>query len=160
MTPFTEQQTSRVYLKQVSPWALKQLIDFAYIGCLKLTITTVQDVFVAANLLDYPLAVHACVEFMQQHIDITNCLGVQLLAETYNFPVMAETARKMAVDNFTRYLISFIKGCLFILIVDFSWLCKTCFRLIDESSEWASLPFSSVAAYLQSDDLDVRSERV
>lgn len=132
--PLSEQKTSRVYIKQISPWSLKHLIDFAYTGSLVLSTQTVQDLFLAANLLDYPLAVEACILFMKRHLDITNCLGVQLLAETYDFPALAETARKVAVDNFTR--------------------------LVQESPEWLSLPFASVAAYLASEDLDVRSEQV
>ncbi|BHF69111.1 hypothetical protein SprV_0301215300 [Sparganum proliferum] len=132
--PLSEQKTSRVYIKQISPWSLKHLIDFAYTGSLALSTQTVQDVFLAANLLDYPLAVEACILFMKRHLDISNCLGVQLLAEAYEFPALAEAARKVAVDNFTR--------------------------LVQESTEWLSLPFASVAAYLASEDLDVRSEQV
>ncbi|VDK85430.1 unnamed protein product [Dibothriocephalus latus] len=100
--PLSEQKTSRVYIKQISPWSLKHLIDFAYTGSLTVSTQTVQDVFLAANLLDYPLAVEACILFMERHLDITNCLGVQMLAEAYDFPALAETARKIAVDNFTR----------------------------------------------------------
>lgn len=101
MTPFSEQQTSRVNLKQISPWALRHLIDFAYTGRLTLSTAVVQDLFVAANLLDYPLAVEACIDFMQSHLHISNCLGVQLLAEVYQIPDLAKSARTLAVENFS-----------------------------------------------------------
>lgn len=101
MTPFSEQQTSRVNLKQISPWALRHLIDFAYTGRLTLSIAEVQDLFVAANLLDYPLAVEACIDFMKRHLHVSNCLGVQLLAEAYEIHDLAKSARALAVENFS-----------------------------------------------------------
>lgn len=100
-TPFSEQKTSRVNLDQISPWALRRLIDFAYTGHLALSTSVVQDVFLAANLLDFSLAVEASIDFMKMHLDISNCLGVQRLAETYELPDLAESARAMAVENFS-----------------------------------------------------------
>lgn len=101
LAPFSEQKTSRVNLKQVSPWVLRHLIDFAYTGRLALSTTVVQDIFIGANFLDYPLAVEACIDFMKKHLHVSNCLGVQLLAEVYEFPDLAKSARIMAVENFS-----------------------------------------------------------
>ncbi|CDS39396.1 ectoderm neural cortex protein 1 [Echinococcus multilocularis] len=138
LTPFAEQQTSRVNLKQVSPWVLRHLIDFAYTGRLALNTTVVQDIFVGANFLDYPLAVEACIDFMKKHLHVSNCLGVQLLAEVYEFPDLAKSARIMAVENFSTLVNP------------------------DEPmiGEWLQLPLKSVESYLSADDLEVRSERV
>ncbi|KAL5965773.1 Kelch-like protein 38 [Taenia solium] len=138
LTPFSEQQTSRVNLKQVSPWVLRHLIDFAYTGRLALSTAVVQDIFVGANFLDYPLAVEACIDFMKQHLQVSNCLGVQLLAEIYEFPDLARSARIMAVENFSTLVNP------------------------EESAmgEWLQLPLKSVESYLSADDLEVRSEQV
>ncbi|VDL18275.1 unnamed protein product [Hymenolepis diminuta] len=138
MTPFSEQRTSRVNLKQISPWALRHLIDFAYTGRLTLSTTVVQDLFVAANLLDYPLAVKACIDFMQRHLHISNCLGVQLLAEVYELHDLAKSARTLAVENFST-LVNPEES---------------------TSEEWLQLPLKSVESYLCADDLEVRSEKV
>ncbi|VDN97487.1 unnamed protein product [Rodentolepis nana] len=137
MTPFSEQQTSRVNLKQVSPWALRYLINFAYTGRLTLSTAVVQDLFVAANLLDYPLAVEACVDFMKRHLHISNCLGVQLLAEVYELHDLAKSARTLALENFSTLVNA------------------------EESTldEWLQLPLKSVESYLSADDLEVRSEK-
>ncbi|VDD83768.1 unnamed protein product [Mesocestoides corti] len=137
LTPFSEQRTSRVNLKQISPWALRHLIDFAYTGYLSLSTTVVQDIFIAATLLDYPLAVDACIKFMEEHLHVSNCLGVQLLAETYDFPDLVKSARSIAVKNFSS-LVS---------------------RDASTSGEWLRLPLNSVESYLSADDLEVRSEQ-
>nr|CDS34429.1 ectoderm neural cortex protein 1 [Hymenolepis microstoma] len=138
MTPFSEQQTSRVNLKQISPWALRYLLDFAYTGRLTLSTAVVQDLFVAANLLDYPLAVNACIDFMKRHLHVSNCLGVQLLAEAYELHDLAKSARTLAVENFST-LVNPGESTL---------------------EEWLQLPLKSVESYLCSDDLEVRSEKV
>ncbi|KAF6775821.1 hypothetical protein AHF37_04219 [Paragonimus kellicotti] len=132
-SPYKEQQTSHVLLEHVSPWAVRRLLDFAYLGVLELSTTTVQDVFNAASLLDYPIAMKACIRFMEQHLDITNCLGVEALAELHGLTNLGRTARKMAVENFST--------------------------LVLESNEWGLLPLSSVISYVSSDDLDVPSEQ-
>ncbi|KAA3671748.1 kelch-like protein 17 (actinfilin) [Paragonimus westermani] len=132
-SPYKEQQTSHVLLEHVSPWAVRRLLDFAYLGVLELSTTTVQDVFNAASLLDYPIAMKACIRFMEQHLDITNCLGVEALAELHGLTNLGRAARKMAVENFAT--------------------------LVLESNEWGLLPLSSVVSYVSSDDLDVPSEQ-
>ncbi|GAA34223.2 kelch-like protein 5 [Clonorchis sinensis] len=132
-SPYKEQQTSHVLLEHVSPWAVRRLLDFAYLGVMELSETTVQDVFTAASLLDYPIAMKACVQFMEQHLDITNCLGVESLAELHGLTSLGKTARKMTIENFST--------------------------LVTESSEWPALPFSTILSYISSDDLDVPSEQ-
>ncbi|KAF8566692.1 hypothetical protein P879_01329 [Paragonimus westermani] len=132
-SPYKEQQTSHVLLEHVSPWAVRRLLDFAYLGVLELSTTTVQDVFNVASLLDYPIAMKACIRFMEQHLDITNCLGVEALAELHGLTNLGKAARKMAVENFAT--------------------------LVLESNEWGLLPLSSVISYVSSDDLDVPSEQ-
>ncbi|CAH8873805.1 unnamed protein product [Trichobilharzia szidati] len=132
-SPYKEQQTSRVTLDYISPWALRRLLDFVYLGILEITEATVQDVFLAASLLDYPVAVKACVEFMKSHLDITNCLGIEALAEMHNLTDLAQSSHKLAVENFSSLLL--------------------------ESSEWVTLPISTVISYISSDELDVPSEQ-
>ncbi|VDO98803.1 unnamed protein product [Schistosoma mattheei] len=101
-SPYKEQQTSRVKLDYISPWALRRLLDFAYLGCLEITEATVQDIFLAASLLDYPIAIKYCVEFMKSHLDVTNCLGIEALAEMHNITDLAQSSHKLAVENFSR----------------------------------------------------------
>ncbi|CAH8656777.1 unnamed protein product [Heterobilharzia americana] len=132
-SPYKEQQTSRVTLDYISPWALRRLLDFVYLGILEITEATVQDVFLAASLLDYPVAVKACVEFMKSHLDITNCLGIEALAEMHNLTDLAQSSHKLAVENFSSLLL--------------------------ESNEWVTLPISTVISYISSDELDVPSEQ-
>ncbi|TGZ47245.1 hypothetical protein CRM22_011054 [Opisthorchis felineus] len=132
-SPYKEQQTSHVLLEHVSPWAVRRLLDFAYLGVMELSETTVQDVFTAASLLDYPIAMKACVQFMEQHLDLTNCLGVESLAELHGLTSLGKAARKMTIENFST--------------------------LVAESSEWPVLPFSTILSYISSDDLDVPSEQ-
>ncbi|KAH8864252.1 Kelch-like protein 1 [Schistosoma japonicum] len=132
-SPYREQQTSRVKLDYISPWALRRLLDFAYLGCLEITETTVQDVFLAASLLDYPIAVKYCVDFMKNHLDVTNCLGIEALAEMHNLTDLAQSSHKLAVENFSSLLM--------------------------ESNEWTNLPISTVISYVSSDNLDVPSEQ-
>ncbi|CAH8677462.1 unnamed protein product [Schistosoma rodhaini] len=132
-SPYKEQQTSRVKLDYISPWALRRLLDFAYLGCLEITEATVQDIFLAASLLDYPIAIKYCVEFMKSHLDVTNCLGIEALAEMHNITDLAQSSHKLAVENFSS--------------------------LLRESNEWTNLPISTVISYISSDDLDVPSEQ-
>ncbi|CAH8580196.1 unnamed protein product [Schistosoma turkestanicum] len=133
-SPYKEQQTSRVTLNYISPWSLRRLLDFSYLGCLEITEATVQDIFLAASLLDYPIAIKHCVDFMKSHLDVTNCLGIEALAEMHNLTDLAQSSHKLAVENFSS--------------------------LLRESNEWTNLSISTVISYISSDDLDVPSEQV
>lgn len=101
-SPYKEQQTSHVVLDHISPWTLRLLLDFAYLGVLDISTSTVQDVFTAASLLDYQLAVKICVRFMEMHLVTTNCLGIESLAQMHGLTDLEFSAHKVALENFSR----------------------------------------------------------
>lgn len=80
----------------------KTLINFAYTSQLTITDSNVQNLFLAADLLQFKWAKDSCVQFIMQQIDIANCLGVRALAERHSCKAMYEAATRYVMENFIK----------------------------------------------------------
>ena len=86
-----------VQIKGMSGDVLSSLIDFAYTGVLTVTVENVQDTLAAASLLQIKQAQEVCCEFLKNHLDVSNCLGVKNFAEVNGCTQLSEV-----VDSFAR----------------------------------------------------------
>lgn len=86
-----------VEIKGMSGDVLSNLIDFAYTGVLTVTVENVQDTLAAASLLQMKQAQEVCCEFLKDHLDVSNCLGVKNFAEVNGCTQLSEV-----VDSFAR----------------------------------------------------------
>ena len=76
------------------------LVNFAYTAQLTITDSSVQNLFLAADLLQFKWVRDSCVQFIMQQIDITNCLGVRALADRHSCKAMYEAATRYVIENF------------------------------------------------------------
>jgi hypothetical protein len=78
-----EATQSQVPLNGVEAPMIKALIDFAYTSEITITKHNVQNMLSAANLLEILPVRDACCQFMEKHMDASNCVGIHCFAETH-----------------------------------------------------------------------------
>lgn len=98
----SERNQATVEIKGVDFYSVQMLIQFSYTSQLTITDSSVQNLFLAADLLQFKWAKDSCVQFIMQQIDIANCLGVRALAERHSCKVMYEAATLYIMENFTK----------------------------------------------------------
>ncbi|XP_054623099.1 actin-binding protein IPP isoform X2 [Dunckerocampus dactyliophorus] len=52
------------------------LLDFVYTGTISVTVDNVQELILAADMLQWNEIVFICGEFLNDHIDLSNCVGI------------------------------------------------------------------------------------
>lgn len=89
-------------IKGVDFGSAQTLINFAYTAQLTITDSNVQNLFLAADLLQFKWAKDSCIQFIMQQIDIANCVGVRALAERHSCKAMYEAATRYVMENFVK----------------------------------------------------------
>ncbi len=128
---FREQREQRVEIADVSPWVMRRLLDFLYTGELVLCTEEAQDLLSACHLLGYSCLVEHCCHFMARHLDVSNCLRLELLASLYGLETLRKAAHECAERHFTEVV---------------------------ASRDFLEAPTSQLLSYLSSDTVDVPSE--
>jgi hypothetical protein len=98
----SESTAATVTMKGVSPEALELLLTYAYTAEVAISKANVQNLLAAANLLDMLAVRDACCEYLDQHMDETNCLGIQLFAELHACHRLQAKARRYTLAHFGR----------------------------------------------------------
>ncbi|XP_067289897.1 kelch-like protein 24 [Pseudorasbora parva] len=101
---FRESQQTVVQLKGISATAMEQLLDFIYEGRLKLDEETVESVFQAADRLDVSVLSKACVQFLQERVCHSNCLGILDFADSYVLGPLQEQCQTLLYRDFQQVL--------------------------------------------------------
>ncbi|KAI4877472.1 hypothetical protein NFI96_015438 [Prochilodus magdalenae] len=95
-----ESRQSDVRLKEVSAAAMEHLLDFIYEGRIRLQEESVQAVFQAADLLDVPALSRACVDFLEQRVCPSNCLGLMDFARLYSLEPLLQRSLGILYQDF------------------------------------------------------------
>ena len=95
-----ETSLTKVPINGVEPEILTQLIDYIYTSKVVVSQENVQNLLSAANLLDLLPVRDACCRFLDQHMDESNCLGIQNFAEAHNCTDLQEKARNFGLQHF------------------------------------------------------------
>ena len=74
-----ESEQSKVAINGVEPVMVKLLVNYAYTSEVWINKDNVQSLLSAANLLEVLPVRDACCQFLERHMDETNCLGMNLL---------------------------------------------------------------------------------
>lgn len=98
----SERNQAMVEIKGIDFVSAETLINFAYTSQLTITDSRVQNLFLAADLLQFKWVKDSCIHFIMQQIDITNCLGVRALAERHSCKAMYEAATRFVTENFLK----------------------------------------------------------
>jgi len=97
-----EARHNKVCLQHVSPLAIEAIIDFCYTSSISLNTETVQEVLVAASILQIHEVQNLCVKFIEHRVDTSNCLGVLLIADRCNIPDLFQTTFNFCLDKFEQ----------------------------------------------------------
>lgn len=82
--------------------AFKSLIDFAYTGSIKITVSNVQSILVAASYLGLQSVCDACSDYLQERLQSNNVLGIKSFAESLSCPNLVTAASKYIEQHFEQ----------------------------------------------------------
>ncbi|KAK7794828.1 hypothetical protein R5R35_009395 [Gryllus longicercus] len=91
-TGLLEEQQDTVELHAISPHVLHSLIEFIYSGEIDINQENVQDLMVAADMLELKEVVIGCTEFLKHELHVTNAIGIYRFAEGHNCEELANVA--------------------------------------------------------------------
>lgn len=94
-----ESVMDRVVLHEVSAELLGLLVDFCYTGRVTVTQDNVDVLLKTADLFQFPSVKEACCAFLEQRLDVSNCLEIQDFAEAYACRELAAGARRFVLKN-------------------------------------------------------------
>ena len=119
-------------MKDIDPDVLDRIVEFIYTGHLDVTVDNVQDLLAAASLIQLESVQEICCEFLKEHLEPANCLGIRNFAEANGCTQLTE-----AVDVFARE------------------------RFVDVycGDEFLSHPCEHLISIISSDELNVTSEK-
>ncbi|XP_055351165.1 kelch-like protein 5 [Paramacrobiotus metropolitanus] len=128
-----ESKQEVVQLHNISHAILFQLIDYCYMTDIIVTDSNVQCVLIAASFLDIPVVVDACWKFMEDNMDVKNCLMLYCFADSdaHKNSALADKARALTLKHFA---------------------------LISQGPEFLEMPKNIVIDVVRSDDLCVAHE--
>ncbi|XP_055354645.1 kelch-like protein 3 [Paramacrobiotus metropolitanus] len=82
---------------------LNELVEYAYTLHLSLTADNVASILIAAQFLQMDRVAGLCWEYVQQHLNTSNCLAVHALASTHHHPRVAAAALRLLHMHFPQW---------------------------------------------------------
>ncbi|OXA64020.1 kelch-like protein 9 [Folsomia candida] len=79
-----ESNLKEITLEGVSARGIQYLLDYAYTSRLSLNLLNIQDVLSTASHVQVTTVVEACSSYLQEQLDLENCVDIVTLAETYS----------------------------------------------------------------------------
>ncbi|XP_059153102.1 kelch-like protein 17 [Physella acuta] len=130
-TSLAEGQQDCITLQDMEPRTLQLILDYIYTGQVHLTEDTVQHLLSAANLFQLISLRDGCAEFMMNHVNVSNCIGVYFFAKAHQCNVLALKAKEIINNKFPL-------------------LCR--------QQEFLCLPIDKLVEIVSDDDLNVTME--
>ncbi|KAJ9589788.1 hypothetical protein L9F63_027953, partial [Diploptera punctata] len=91
-TGLLEVQKDTIELHAIPPQILNTLIDFIYTGEININQDNVQELMIAADMLELNEVVVGCTEFLKYELHATNAIGIFRFAEGHNCEELANSA--------------------------------------------------------------------
>ena len=126
-----ESTQEEIELRDIEPQAMSALIEYFYTGEVMVTIDNVQDLLPAAGILQLRELKEACCDFLSDHMDTANCLGIKQFADLHSCPTLLKMANRFIIRKFVE---------------------------IVKQDEFLQLPHSVLKELLENDHLHVESE--
>lgn len=99
-----EKDQRSVELHQISTPILRTLIDFIYTGDISITQSNVQELMIAADMLELDRVVRACSEYLAKELHAVNAVGIYRFAELHNFRMLRDSALQFIQSYFPQVL--------------------------------------------------------
>ena len=128
-----ESQKNEVEIYGIAESIFDMLLSYIYTGGIVVHLEDMQDLIVAANMLQISSLKYACSSYLQTRIDCQNCIGLYEFAEMYDCPELKRLSRLFILDRFVDVFVS-------------------------ENSEFLNMDYEKLSGFLNDEDLKVESE--
>ena len=95
-----ESGEGQVYLDNINPAILEELIEYAYTSMIAINSTNAQELLEVARRLQFEKIVGACCDFIENNLDPSNCLGVLTFADTHSCSRLYQAALAFSLERF------------------------------------------------------------
>ncbi|XP_062537343.1 kelch-like protein 9 isoform X2 [Armigeres subalbatus] len=79
-----ESRLSEINLHNISPLGIELLLDYIYTSKLSLNLANIQEVLSAASYIQLESVVEACLNYLDQQLDLDNYIDVLIISEMYS----------------------------------------------------------------------------
>ncbi|XP_028317700.1 kelch-like protein 31 [Gouania willdenowi] len=121
----------RLELPSLSPLGLANVITFAYLGRVHMSLYTIGCTVSAAATLQIPQLLKMCMDFLLAELNVQTCVYVWNIAAAYGLLPVCDAARRFVLDNFVQFA---------------------------DTSLFTQLTLEQISAFLQDDSLVLPSE--
>jgi N-acetylneuraminic acid mutarotase len=119
-------------IKDVSPTVMEQILTFIYTGGVTLTTENVEEIMIAANMLQLLELKHICGMFLTEQLDTDNCFGLRAFADVYSCGNLKKEADILISKRFYH---------------------------VSQTDEFLTQDFDTIKSLLERSDLKVKSEQ-
>lgn len=105
LSDFNESKSNEIFMSETDPSTMSVIVHYAYTGELKLDVANVQSVFCLASLLQVESILNICAEYMDENMDLTNCLDLFKFSTLYNTEYLRSKSREYVLRNFSKLII-------------------------------------------------------
>ena len=85
----------------MDPAAVRSLVEFAYSSRIPFSYASAPQVIVASDMLQFTEVKQACCDYLQRHIDPTNCLDLMQFADSHTCPELHRATQLHCNLHFT-----------------------------------------------------------
>jgi len=93
-TSLAEQNQSLITISGVDASSMKLVLDYIYTGRVELNSDIVQNLLSSANLFQLRGLRDGCADYMEQKIEVDNCIGIHFFAQVFCKPVLYKVVHK------------------------------------------------------------------
>uniref|UniRef100_A0A3P9IS14 Kelch-like family member 43 n=1 Tax=Oryzias latipes TaxID=8090 RepID=A0A3P9IS14_ORYLA len=93
----------RLELPSLSPLGLANVITFAYLGRVHMSLYTIGCTVSAATALQIPQLLKMCMDFLLAELNIQTCVYVWNIAAAYGLLSVCDAARRFVLENFVQF---------------------------------------------------------
>ena len=97
-----ESKLKEITIKEVDVTTLRSLIDYVYTATIDITEDNVQSLLPAASVLQLNDVRQACSNYLQQQLDVDNCLGIKVFAEMHSCNKLESAASVYSSHHFSE----------------------------------------------------------
>ncbi|XP_041867566.1 kelch-like protein 31 [Melanotaenia boesemani] len=93
----------RLELPSLSPLGLANVITFAYLGRVHMSLYTIGCTVSAAATLQIPQLLKMCMDFLLAELNVQTCVYIWNIATAYGLLPVCEAARRFVLENFVQF---------------------------------------------------------
>ncbi|RVE66761.1 hypothetical protein OJAV_G00110550 [Oryzias javanicus] len=93
----------RLELPSLSPLGLANVITFAYLGRVHMSLYTIGCTVSAATVLQIPQLLKMCMDFLLAELNVQTCVYIWNIAAAYGLLPVCDAARRFVLENFVPF---------------------------------------------------------